>query len=75
MIPRGPDMAEPAEGRRLVEVARLCGFGGIGVYRGWHPYPGMHLDVRPLKPDGAPATWARIGNDYVALERAWGMAA
>ena len=71
MLPRGPDLTDPEQGRAVVELARQAGFGGIGLYPDWKPHPGLHLDIRPLKADGAPATWSRIGGRYLAMEAAW----
>ncbi len=71
MLPRGPILGSHAMGEQVVRKAVETGFGGIGIYLDWQPYPGMHLDIRPLKPDGSPATWTRVGEDYVALIRAW----
>lgn len=39
-----------------VELAREVGFTGIGLYPYWHPFPGLHLDMR----DGPLKTWAMI---------------
>ena len=71
MLPRGPDVRDQTQGGAVVDLAVECGFGGIGVYPGWHPYPGLHLDVRPPKSDGSPYTWARIDGVYVAMHKAW----
>lgn len=71
MLPRGPDVRDPQQGRAVVDLAVECGFGGIGIYPGWHPYPGLHLDIRPLKANGAPYTWARIDGLYVVMDKAW----
>lgn len=57
-------------------VARSLGlFGGIGVYPDWHPYPGLHLDVRTDRDPAQPALWAGIDHDggqvYRGIEAAW----
>lgn len=33
--------------RKCFRLAKAIGFGGIGIYPGWKPRWGMHLDVRP----------------------------
>lgn len=71
MLPEGPDITDPTEGRRLVRLAEEAGFGAIGFYPEWRPYPGLHLDVRPKKEDGSLAMWSRIGGKYLALEAAF----
>jgi len=71
MLPRGPDLRDKDDAMKVIDLAVDCGFGGIGVYLDWKPYAGLHLDIRPLKPDGSPATWTRIDGRYVALARAW----
>lgn len=63
MLPAGPSLKEAAQ------IAREVGFTGIGVYPNWKPFPGLHLDVRTGRSSGNPATWARIGGEYVAIER------
>lgn len=77
--PRAMTKAEAEEAKR---VAEAVGFTGIGVYPGWAPFPGLHLDVRPYSMTGAtlPDTWAGVpepggGQDYIALDagfRQWG---
>lgn len=74
MLPRGPDLIDPSQGRRVVDMALQSGFGGIGVYLGWRPYPGLHLDVRARQWDGSAATWSRLGDEYRAIDDAWGVA-
>lgn len=71
MLPRAKNLRDEQQGRAVIEIATACGFGGIGVYLDWKPYPGLHLDIRPLKADGGPATWTRIDGQYVAMARAW----
>lgn len=71
MLPDGPDLRDPSAGQVVVDLAREVGFGGIGVYLHWRPHPGLHLDCRPLKYDGSPATWSRVDGIYVAMEKAW----
>jgi len=48
------------------QAACAAGFTGIGVYPDWHPFHGMHLDMRTEHPPGRPALWsarAVKGND------------
>jgi hypothetical protein len=63
-------MTQP-EAARAVTVAEKVGFGGIGIYPDWSPFPGLHLDVRPA--EGDVAKWAGVddgdGQDYVAMGR------
>lgn len=57
--------ATRAERERWLEVAQRVGFRGFGVYPGWKPRAGIHLDVRPvsaLKPGQSMATWSGIRN-------------
>lgn len=72
MLPEGPDL-ETAFG-----IAKAVGFTGIGVYPDWSPYPGLHLDIRKLKPGQAIATWAGIKRDgrqvYVGLSEVFAYA-
>ena len=64
MLPEGPDL------RTAYLVARDVGFTGIGLYPFWQPYPGLHLDVRPDRTAGDPATWSRLADGrYVGIER------
>ena len=67
MLPEGPDL------KTAYEVAKKIGFGGIGVYPDWKPYPGLHLDIRPRAEGQGPAKWAGIKEDgkqiYVSIER------
>lgn len=55
------------------DIAKEVGFSGIGVYPDWRPCKGCHLDIRPGRALGNPATWAGIKQDgkqvYVAIER------
>jgi len=57
MLPDGPDL-ETAFG-----IAKAVGFTGIGVYPDWKPYPGLHLDIRKLKPGQSIAIWAGKNKD------------
>jgi hypothetical protein len=82
--PTGPDGAPramtKAEAEHAKAVAERVGFTGIGVYPGWQPFPGLHLDTRRDRAPGDPATWAGIpepggGQTYVAMDRGlteWG---
>ena len=66
MLPEGPDL------QTAYLVAREVGFTGIGLYPFWKPYPGLHLDVRPDRTAGNPATWSRTASgEYVGIERAF----
>lgn len=47
-----------------VDLARTM-FSGVGLYPEWKPFPGLHLDVRPDRRPGDPATWARVDVDGV----------
>jgi hypothetical protein len=67
MLPDGPDL------QTAFGVAERIGFTGIGVYPDWHPYPGMHLDIRHDREPLNPATWAGILENgkqvYVQVQR------
>ncbi len=54
MLPKGPDL------ETAFNAAKKVGFSGIGVYPGWKPYAGLHLDVRPLNISQHIATWAGV---------------
>lgn len=60
--------------QRAFDVAKRVGFTGIGVYRDWNPYGGMHLDVRDSRAVGDPAKWAGVpdgdGQKYVSISEA-----
>ena len=66
----------PADSQRrdrmqwLVEEAQRLGFTGIGVYPGWEPRPGLHVDTRTEREPGDPATWGYINGKAVALSDA-----
>jgi hypothetical protein len=68
MLPDGPSLAQ------AVEVAKAVGFTGIGVYPHWSPYPGLHLDIRPVDSPGERAVWGAVKRDgeqvYVSIEEA-----
>ena len=65
MLPDGPDL------QTAFKLAKAVGFTGIGVYPDWSPYPGLHLDIRKLRPGQSIATWAGVKQDgkqeYVSL--------
>lgn len=49
-------------------AATRFGFNGIGIYPWWNK-PGLHLDMRPLKPKDHRALWASTGpKKYVAFD-------
>jgi uncharacterized protein YcbK (DUF882 family) len=53
----------------VAEKTRL--FSGIGIYPYWH-LPGIHVDVRDLRPSEQGARWARNkDNVYVTLDWAF----
>lgn len=62
VLPEGPDL------QTAYNVAKTCGFRGIGVYPDWY-IPGLHLDTRP----GPFAHWAGIKKDgqqqYVSIHQ------
>ena len=66
-FPANMDCREEANHR--IQLARGCGFTGIGLYPDWHGGPGLHLDVRPTREPGDPATWGYVleGNQYVEV--------
>lgn len=49
-----------AEADFAIGVAKGVGFTGIGVYPGWEPYPGLHLDTREDRGPGNPALWGGV---------------
>lgn len=60
---------------RAVQLAHHCGFTGIGVYADTRNARGVdqvmfHLGVRPTRKMGSPATWGRVGGQYVSLAEA-----
>ncbi|MCP5136049.1 MAG: hypothetical protein H6981_04540 [Gammaproteobacteria bacterium] len=78
MLPR-TDLRDRATGEAVVQIARGL-FGGVGLYLDWQPHNGLHLDVRGYRRSGLPyptevATWSRVAGQYVALDRAWDVAA
>lgn len=60
VLPEGPDI------QTAYNVAKSCGFTGIGVYPDWY-IPGLHLDIRP----GNFAKWAGVKvngkQEYVSI--------
>lgn len=42
----------------ITDIAENIGFGGIGLYPDWNPFPGLHLDIRLLY--GPAVTWGAI---------------
>ena len=64
VFPAGVITEEDAE--RFILSATDCGFRGIGVYADWSPSIGFHLDVRPDKDIGYPATWGAVNNELGA---------
>lgn len=42
-----PTMVNRSDRVAAVELAELCGFGGIGLYPDWTPHSGLHLDIGP----------------------------
>lgn len=56
---------------------RIPQFGGVGVYPGWKPYPGLHVDTRSRKSDGSVAKWSGFynvhtgKNDYKSVDAAF----
>ncbi len=57
VMPKG--MMTRADMERAIKLAQEAGFTGIGVYPFWHPFPGLHLDVREGAP-GVVAHWAGV---------------
>lgn len=43
---------------RAFNLAKKIGFTGIGLYPDWVPQGGLHVDVRPDRVAGSPATWS-----------------
>lgn len=52
-------------------TALRVGFHGIGVYPGWQPYTGLHVDMREDRSGTSPALWSRINGEYVGVDQAW----
>lgn len=68
VIPEGINTVEDAE--QFEQLARLCGFTGIGFYPFWAQGSGFHLDTRPVKDV---ATWGAYFDEegeqqYIGLE-------
>lgn len=61
IMPQG--MISVADRQRAVRIAREVGFTGIGVYPGWAPYPGIHVDVREPSSPGHVATWSQLASN------------
>lgn len=61
--------------RMAVEIAKRCGFTGIGYYPHWKPEPGLHLDVRRDRTVDDPALWGALRDGptqrYVSIEQAF----
>lgn len=56
-------------------AASRFNFGGLGVYLWWNN-PGLHLDVRPIKPGMERAIWGSVkAKEYVAMDYAFFVAA
>ena len=73
VFPEGVTSEDDAE--RFVLAATDAGMTGIGVYPHWNPCIGFHLDVRPDKEIGYPATWGAVNTEvgrqrYVAMSEA-----
>lgn len=59
----------------VYQLAKDIGFTGIGVYPQWANNSGklqvgFHLDSRPTRQMGDPATWGRVNGEYIAIENA-----
>lgn len=65
LFPRGMDTEEDL--KRAFECAKLAGASGIGLYTDTKPGYMIHLDCRPDRTPENPATWARVGGEYVAI--------
>ena len=57
-----------AERNRAYEVAQAVGFTGIGLYTDTQPGDMLHIDVRPDRQAGRPATWARVDGEYLGID-------
>ena len=73
VFPIGVVTEDDAE--RFALVATDCGFRGVGLYSHWSPSIGFHLDVRPDKDIGYPATWGAVNSElgkqkYVTMAEA-----
>jgi len=62
MLPDGPDL------ETAIKVAKQVGFTGIGAGPLWMPYPGLHLDTRPLDPGQPAAQWGYIKRNGIQIE-------
>ena len=51
-----------------IQCAKRAGFTGYGLYSDTSPGWMMHLDVRSDRSAVNPATWARVGGNYVGIE-------
>lgn len=59
----------------VVELAKRVGFTGIGVYADTNNNKGQpqvmfHLDVRPDRSMGSPATWGRVRGQKTTIDNA-----
>jgi hypothetical protein len=62
-----PDgMNNRASRERAYQLARQCGFTGIGLYTDTMPQNLLHVDVRK-ETGGRVATWARVAGQYVGI--------
>jgi hypothetical protein len=59
-------MNDIGERQRALRLAKQVGFTGIGLYTDTRPSNMLHVDVRQSP---TLATWARVGGNYVAIER------
>ncbi|WP_299592703.1 hypothetical protein [uncultured Microbulbifer sp.] len=57
--------------KRAAHIAREVGFTGVGVYTDTKPGHMVHVDVRPDRNSGDPATWSRVAGNYYALGAAF----
>lgn len=56
------------ERMRAYMIAKKVGFTGIGLYTDTYPGNMLHVDVRQDRSEQLPATWSRVGGEYLGIE-------
>ena len=51
---------------QMMAALKFCDWTGVGVYPDWNS-PGLHLDIRNIKPPKKKKTWMKKNGSYIAL--------